>query len=325
MTEHYSGDRESKRSHSYSYDNDHPSTGGKRITRAPNHEIPMQSGKRLTRVPENGETSTVAGKSVTRNSEPGEYYSLGGKRVIRNSEQVEYYSVGGKRVLAQHQDESPSYNSGIVKEPSSPQEPSPYPTYSNKFPAKSVPSSVPKSSSKEGPAPPNYTLQHSLTGHKKSISSVKFFSKWKISCINSFPNSKICIAADGLVIIWDPLSGKCVKVLEGHTLGLSDVAWASDSLSLCSASDDKTLRIWNVETGKTIKVLKGHNNYVFCVNYNTASNLIVSGSFDESIKIWEAKKGLCVLTLTAHTGPVTAVHFNKDGTMIVSCSYDGTM
>lgn len=60
----------------------------------------------------------------------------------------------------------------------------------------------------------------------------------------------IFIAADKTIKIWHALDGKYEATLEGHTQGISDVAWSSDSQNLCSASDDRTIRIWSLATVK---------------------------------------------------------------------------
>lgn len=167
---------------------------------------------------------------------------------------------------------------------------------------------------------PNFVEKYNLQGHRLAVSSVKF-SKMRGRLLAS-------ASADKTICLWNPHTGQCIEKFQGHTRGVSDVAWSSDSEWLASASDDTYVKIWDTSTGADFVDLggtgqQGHTNYVFCVDVNPQSNLVVSGSYDEKVKLWDIRSGSCVKTIHAHSEAVTAVNFNRDGTLIASSSYDG--
>lgn len=59
---------------------------------------------------------------------------------------------------------------------------------------------------------------------------------------------ELMVAADKLIKLWDSRTGEFIQNFEGHTKGISDIAWSSNSTLLASGSDDKTVRLWDVNT-----------------------------------------------------------------------------
>ena len=68
---------------------------------------------------------------------------------------------------------------------------------------------------------------------------------------------------DTTVRLWEVESGRCLRVLEGHTDRVWSVAWSPDGQHALSGSDDKTVRLWEVESGRCLRALEGHSDSVY--------------------------------------------------------------
>jgi small GTP-binding protein len=94
-------------------------------------------------------------------------------------------------------------------------------------------------------------------------------------------------AQDKTVRLWDVETGRCLRVLEGHTERVYCVAWSPDHRRAFSGADDKTVRLWDVETGRCLRVLEGHTDHVRSVAWSADPRRTFSGDQNGGIRVWD--------------------------------------
>ncbi|CAN9280394.1 unnamed protein product [Alternaria alternata] len=117
----------------------------------------------------------------------------------------------------------------------------------------------------------------------------------------------------------------CLQTLEGHSRGVSSVAFSHDSTQLASASSDSTVKLWDTSSGACLQTLESHSSDITSVAFSHDSTRLASASSDSTIKMWDASSGACLQTLEGHSGIVSSVAFSHDSTQLVSASSDSTI
>ncbi|PSN17148.1 hypothetical protein C7271_19260 [filamentous cyanobacterium CCP5] len=113
------------------------------------------------------------------------------------------------------------------------------------------------------------------------------------------------------------------NTFKAHTDWVRSVAFALDSETLASASDDGTVKLWNI-SGELLQTLSGHIADVNSVAFAPDSETLASASDDGTVKLWNIS-GELLQTLTGHTDPVNDVSYAPNGEMLASASDDGTV
>jgi WD40 repeat protein len=128
-----------------------------------------------------------------------------------------------------------------------------------------------------------------------------------------------------------------VRLFEGHTRQVNQVAFSPDGKHALSGSTDQTMRLWDVATGKEVRRFEGHAGGVWAVAFSPDGKYAGSGGGgtdkdgtwvsnpDPSVRLWDVATGKELRKFDGHTDQVLGVAFTPDGKHLVSASGDRTL
>jgi WD40 repeat protein len=129
----------------------------------------------------------------------------------------------------------------------------------------------------------------------------------------------VSASEDYTLRVWDAESFECLRMLQGHTQGitsLSDVfVNAEGNSAVASGSKDNCIRVWDIDSGVCVLELTGHGDAVRCISGvftpvsgpHRGRRCIASASDDTSVRVWNVDDGECVGVLTGHAEAVLCV------------------
>jgi WD40 repeat protein len=124
--------------------------------------------------------------------------------------------------------------------------------------------------------------------------------------------------------LWDVASGKEINRFEGHSKGVTAVAFSPDGRLALTGSLDKTARLWEAVSGKEIGRFEGHSDGIRSVAFSPDGRLALTGSLDKTARLWEVGSGTEIGRLMGHSDRVNAVAFSPDGRWALTGSSDET-
>jgi WD40 repeat protein/tRNA A-37 threonylcarbamoyl transferase component Bud32 len=166
------------------------------------------------------------------------------------------------------------------------------------------------------------------------MATAKVVADWiaePASAVAANTNGKeIAVAhTDGVIRMWNLISGKVTASYVGHVGPVSSLAFSPDGGLIAAAnqdtseSHDRTLHVWDASTGRLIRSWTGHGSVSFGVAFSPGGERLASCGGDRLVRVWRSSDGELLLTLAGHSQPPTSVAFNFDGSLLASCSLDG--
>ena len=108
---------------------------------------------------------------------------------------------------------------------------------------------------------------------------------------------------DNRIHLWDPETGKDLRIFEGHKSFVNSIAFSGDGKWLASGSQEHELFLWEVATGKVQRRFEGHTTPIYRIALSPDGKVLASGPLGATLPLWDTATGK-----VTHSLPIDAAH-----------------
>ncbi len=160
---------------------------------------------------------------------------------------------------------------------------------------------------------PGLKLQSSFGGHSDSVRAVGWGKSGQL----------ISASLDRSIRVWEHAeSDQPVKVLEGHSRGISALGMANEFDVLVSAGADNSVRMWQQSTWRLQRNLNQHTGPLTDCAFGPATSglpLLATASEDRTIRFWQPTIGRMVRYIRLDSVPQSISWLAEGGRLLAAC------
>lgn len=105
----------------------------------------------------------------------------------------------------------------------------------------------------------------------------------------SWDGKQIAGAGDGVIAIWDALTGKQLQRLTSGMMSerIQSVAWSPDDRWLAAGTYSGRIYLWDMQRNIPVAILNGHTDVVLGLHWSPDGTLLASASLDGTVMVWK--------------------------------------
>lgn len=128
---------------------------------------------------------------------------------------------------------------------------------------------------------------------------------------------------DNKIRLWNLITGKLIRVIDGYNADTLSLAFSSDNKLLAAGSgySDKLVRIWQIDTGRLITTLTDHSAAVSALAFSDENRTLATGSWDKTVKLWNVQTGELLRTLGGRTDGIGTPAFSDDSKVLAVVNF----